>query len=150
MITDELIAMVESGSEPDRKLDAMIHAALEGRELREGVNWQKRPVLIGRNRNAPHDECVMYWLDMDEADAHVTRLTASLDAVIELIQKQNPREWWQVEGPTPPDDGPYYSANVGRSVLTTGSADASSQQRALLGALLRAHKSRRTGEQQAA
>ena len=90
MITIDLIAMVELGTGPDRMLDAQVHAALEGRDLREDVNWQNRPVLIGRDRNAPHDECVMYWRDINEADARITPLTASLDQVAALIQKLLP------------------------------------------------------------
>lgn len=150
MITNDLIKMVESGSGPDRKLDAMVHAAIEGRELREDVNWQNRPVLIGKSRNAPHDECVMYWIDIQEADARISRVTGSLDCVIELIQSQSPREWWQTDGPTPHEDGPYYSANVGRRDQGTGYADASSPARALLCAALRAYQVRQAKERNAA
>lgn len=134
MISDDLIARAENGSGPDRELDARISAAIEGRALRESVNWQNRPVLLGKSSMPPHDECVMCWLDLREAPPHVLPLGHSFDACLALFE-QRLRGWaWLKKSPGVITV--YQPADGGWARHFDGSA--SSDNRAFLVAILRA------------
>ena len=135
MIPEDLIERVEGGTGPERELDARIMAAIEGRELRDGVNWQNRPVLLGRAKTPPHDECVMYFFDLNEAPGHVPALTGSFDAAIALYKRRLPGWVWLKRAPgvfsvyQPSRDGPWARQFEGKS---------GSDNRALLAAILKA------------
>ena len=95
-----LIERCESGEGPDRELDCLIEAVLDGRTIRESGN-----MTLARNSRPPHDEYIVGWIDpgvkrRNFSDGHsvppVRRYTTSLDAVVSLIQQKLPGWKWSV------------------------------------------------------
>lgn len=94
----ELLARVEAAEGPDRELDVLLHAQLsEDRKVR----WQGN-TLLGRSRKPPHDECILGSIDPGRVNRNFSaghskpeypRLTASLDAVLALVERALGPEW---------------------------------------------------------
>lgn len=98
--------------EPSRELDCRIWAEINDYAVRVVKNQ-----LIGRNRQAPHDECLIGWadkrpihtLDITFDKTFVARFTTSLDAAVTLV----PEAWeWQTSNRAPkPHAGRAYIHN---------------------------------------
>lgn len=77
---------------PDREVDALLWAWLDGRSVRED-----RDALFGKRREPPHDECLLGWRAMPVepficAD-YIPAYTGSLDAVTALIERDGTWDW---------------------------------------------------------
>lgn len=122
MISDEMIARVESGTGADQTL---------GRAVLEACGWRK--TVIGHFYGP-----LYYWsspngkIGFNDDDFYRRDPTASLDAVVSLIEAKLPGEGWQI---IVHDDGGPIQAHICEAV-----ADASSPARALLAATLRVLK----------
>ena len=95
-----LIEKLEAAGEGSRELDTRIHALLEDRDLRQDEFGR----LLGRSREAPHDECIMAYPNFSP-DTAIPCYTTSLDAALtlvpegyrlELYQSAN-GEWWDAD-----------------------------------------------------
>lgn len=93
-----LIERVESGVGSDRELDCLIWAALDGRTVRYHNNN-----LLARSKAAPHDECVLGWIDPGRVSRNfsdapkmppVEPFTGSIDAALSLIEAKLPGWRW--------------------------------------------------------
>lgn len=133
----DLVERVESGTGSDRELDCLIDAALDGRSISESGN-----MILARNSRPPHDTYILGWIDPGKTSRNfsegpsrppVPRYTASLDAVVSLIEQKLPGWEWLKHEP-----GRMWVAMkpIGYRVKLSGSG--SSDARALLAACLRA------------
>lgn len=88
----ELIERLEKAAAPDRELDGRIWAEVDGRDVRrlENIEYWGLPGLVARNRNAPHDECVVGCFEAEKfltvgQRPPIAPYTASLDAALTLV-----------------------------------------------------------------
>ncbi|KUL94365.1 hypothetical protein DK26_15270 [Bosea sp. WAO] len=148
---DELIERVEKGEGADRELDCLLVAILDGRTIREDGS-----MILARNSRPPHDEYIVGWIDLGEtrrnfSEGHsvppVRRYTASLDAVLTLIEEKLPGWTWYVqtyEG-VPTEAAMWPPKTPGGLTIEKHSGFTTSPARALLAAFLRAHKEQHDG-----
>lgn len=102
MNLQEIEKRLQEATGPDRELDALIWAELDGRDVR-----YEDGAVIARSRVPPHNECLLGLVDHPgrssrnffEADGWkppIPHVTASLDAAIALAERVLPSN---------PDDG---------------------------------------------
>lgn len=94
-----LLERVEKATGPDREIDVRVHAELvEHRDVIERDTW-----VIGRNRNAPHDECVLGRIDPGKHSRNFSPAyskpeqpdyTASIDTALALVERMLPEHDW--------------------------------------------------------
>lgn len=86
-----LIARLEALTGPDREVDALLWAHFDGRTVRELDG-----MLLARSSRPPNDECIIGFVDPGKLSSNFTarepipNVTASLDAVIALIERELP------------------------------------------------------------
>ena len=91
-----LIARLEALTGPDREVDALLWAHFDGRTVRELDG-----MLLARSSRRPNDECIIGFVDPGKLSSNVTarepipNVTASLDAVIALVERELPG--WRIE-----------------------------------------------------
>lgn len=107
---------------PDREVDCLVWAEMDGRDVRWDAN-----MLLARSRRPPHDECMLGDIDPGRvarnftvASGHrpsVPAYTSSVDAVLSLIAKVMPDLWWIVRKGAPGEPEAYLG-NVGTFPVT--------------------------------
>lgn len=87
---EDLIAMLEKATAPDRELDCLIYAEIDNRDVR----WDGHK-LLARSRVLPHDTCWLGTIDPGRVQRNFTAMggfeppipyfTKSLDAAMTLV-----------------------------------------------------------------
>jgi len=87
----DLKRRLDEATSGSRELDVLIWAEFDGRDVRVEKN-----TLIAKARRAPHDECVLGWIDPGKVARNFTvefsrppfpHLTTSVDAALALAER---------------------------------------------------------------
>ena len=142
-----LLERVEKATGPDREIDCVLRAVLDGYTVREESNQ-----IIARCNAKPHDEYMIGAIDPGREQRNFTEwrcqtweaphATSSLDAVLALVEEKLPgADWMLNSGKTRPNE-PRYGAGINFRPTPDGAfvhvAESEHAPLALLAALLRA------------
>lgn len=137
-----LLIQIEGATGPDRELDCLIWAEMNGRDVR----WDGK-MALARSRRPPHDECRLGTIDPGRVQRNfseawhkppISPYTGSTDAAIALVEQRLPNSDWDLDRTIMEDGAPQFGCRIFvAGKLGNHAGEAVTAPLAILSALLR-------------